>query len=383
MEKASRAGVMPRLWRCRGRIGVKERPTKFTRNRTTSSAATWGRRRIGGQRRACRRVRRRRGRTRGLVVEGQQQDERDRAGRRRHQERQPDADEVGQEPAGQRPDRRGQDLRRLDRADGAARVLARRARGGHREAQGADPAEQADPGAQHEELADAGDERGEDHQHDVGQQRPHGHPLLAVAVGEASPDRRQQPGEQRRDADEDARPLRDLLLAVDAELAHVEGKERQHEREAGEDHEHHRRHHELVAAPGLQSRQRSCEQADRREDEPGADARCGPRWRRRSRAGARRPGPLRRGAPAGWRPCATATSRQRTPPLQPVPMALLDRFLHRDRVRHRGRRRSRRQRRDLRRVHEPGEERRAPARASPCRRDPPPRGRCRARRSRC
>ena len=102
---------------------------------------------------------------------------------------------------------------------------------------------------------DVAHQRREGQEQRRGDEGAKGHGLLAVAVGEAPPDRGEEAGEQRRDADEDARPEGRLLRVLDPELAHEEGQEGNHEGEAHEDHEHHGRHHALVALPGRGARQ--------------------------------------------------------------------------------------------------------------------------------
>ena len=287
-------------------------------------------REAAGSRRTAPAARRRTRPPRRLRVVAQHERERDRAERRRQHERRADADRVGQQAARQRPDGRRQDLRGLDLArppGPSARAAATRwpwpARAGRCRRRGRSPMRSAS-------SCQTSCDRGEQQQEHVGDQRAHGHRLLPVAVGQPAPDGRQQAGEQRRHPDEDARPERAALLVLDAQLAHVERQERQHEREAGEDHEHARDHRpEVARATARAGRARPGRRRSRRAARP----RRGPA-RRGSRAGARgrRPTSRARGPgrpPRGGRrrrggsPRTTSTSRQRTPRLQPVPIALL------------------------------------------------------------
>ena len=65
-------------------------------------------------------------------------------------------------------------------------------------------------------------------------ERSRDHQLLAVALGDARPDRRHHGGDGGRHAEADARPQRDLARIVHAELVDVERQERHDQREAGE-----------------------------------------------------------------------------------------------------------------------------------------------------
>ena len=216
VEKASRAGRDAEALEVQGQDRRERAADEVHEEQDDQQRRHVGQAEHRGQRRARPRRPPRPAAGRGrLVVEGQQQAEGDRARRRRHQERPADADRgrPGTRPASGPT---AADRICADWIEPTARPVCSR---GARDVaiarpRGPIPPNRPMPGPQHEELADAGDERGEDHQHDVGQQRADGHPLLAVAVGEAPPDRRQQAREQRRHADEDARPLRDLLLAV-------------------------------------------------------------------------------------------------------------------------------------------------------------------------
>ena len=66
----------------------------------------------------------------------------------------------------------------------------------------------------------------------------------------AAPERRQQRGDRRRDAEAQAGPHRDLADVGDAELLEVERQERHHQREAGEADEARGGDGEEVALPG-------------------------------------------------------------------------------------------------------------------------------------
>ena len=144
---------MPRTPRCSGRIGVKDRPMKFTTKSTISRATTPGRAttaRKPGPGPATRLAA-----GPALLVEGQDEDECHGAQRGGDEERAADADRVGEQPAREGADRGGEDLCGLDAAHRAARLLPRGLRGGHRQPEGADAAEQPDADPQDEELLDA------------------------------------------------------------------------------------------------------------------------------------------------------------------------------------------------------------------------------------
>ena len=190
---------------------MNERPMKFTRNSTASSAGTL--REAAAPRRTSRARPPRGRRRRPAAPPRSRATTRTRATAQtaavtRKVQRMPIA--SARKPPGQRPDGRGQDLRGLDRAHRAARLLARGAArwpwpGPAGRCRRTGPT----PDAQGEELPDVGDARPRAR---AGRRRRRSArtaiALLAVAVGQPSPDRRQQPGQQRRHADEDARPER-------------------------------------------------------------------------------------------------------------------------------------------------------------------------------
>jgi hypothetical protein len=98
--------------------------------------------------------------------------------------------------------------------------------------------------------------RHRNHRHDEAHERALDQDLAAVAIGDASPQRREQRGDPRRHAEADAGPECEVGDAGDAQLLEVERQKRHHQREAGEADEACRRDGEQIAPPGDRRRRR-------------------------------------------------------------------------------------------------------------------------------
>ena len=218
-------------------------------------------------------------------------------------------------------------------------------------------------------------------QHDVGDERLHGDALLAVAVGEAAPDRRQQPREQRRHADQHAGPERRVLGLRTPSSRTKRGRN-------GSTKAKPVKTANTIAT--VTSRLRRAAEAGRARHESSQNSPSASSPRTSSRT---RPRPLEPSARAtsaarpsrptrGSGPAVTTTSRQRTPWLQPVPSALLAASLPATASASASARSGGAggQRRRLLRVHQLADEARAEARERPldARRSPRGRGRCRS-----
>ena len=188
------------------------------------------------------------GRDLRLPVESEDEEKSERAQAGGGQEGGTHAHRVGEDSARERAHRRGHDLAGLDQPHCAAGLLSRGLGGGHGEAERAEGAEGADARPQDEQLLDPRDRGAQGEKHDVHGERQGGNALVAPAVGEASPGRGEEAGQERRDPDEHAGPQGGLLGLLHPELLDVQGKEGNGEGGAGEDGEHHRHRHELIAA---------------------------------------------------------------------------------------------------------------------------------------
>src|SRR5262249_35455037 len=105
-----------------------------------------------------------------------------------------------------------------------------------------------------EELRDGGDEAHSGDGHDEARQRADHHELATDAIGEAAPERAEEPGQSGGDGHEEAGPHRDLGGIAHAQLLHEqrqEGGEELEAHESGEDDEGQRPD---VALPALRPR---------------------------------------------------------------------------------------------------------------------------------
>ena len=159
------------------------------------------------------------------------QERRRRQKRRRDPERSPDADQVGESAAEERPGRGGQEDDHLQRPEPRSRPL-RRSRRRYEHRRRSDRTSQAPlqrlegqqlPGASHEphQADDDGSRNG----------RPEEHGLEPDAVAQPAPERRGERHRHGGGAVDHTGPRRRTPRVLHTERLHVDGHERQHERE--------------------------------------------------------------------------------------------------------------------------------------------------------
>ena len=169
-----------------------------------------------------------------LAIGGCDGDHRGQIEERRDEERRAQADQRRQHAADDGTHRRAEPLGDLHRADRFGHALARHRLGRHRHRQRAVAGEDAEQRAQGEQLPRGGDERHRRLGDDKRAQRSNHQHLAAVAVADASPQRRADGGDGRRGAERQPGPQRDVGDVGHAQLADVQRQERHHQREAGE-----------------------------------------------------------------------------------------------------------------------------------------------------